>query len=74
MPNHPIGVAEKTKHQSHPKEYTCPHTKLNYCVPCDAVECPGCGMEWIKTASSKMLKENPKMAKENYGEGSHRKV
>jgi hypothetical protein len=39
-------LPEKTKHQSHPKEYTCPHTKLVYCNPCDAVECPGCGMEW----------------------------
>jgi len=48
MPNHPAPNS-LTKHQSHPKEFTCPHTKLNYCAPCDAVECPACGIEWVES-------------------------
>ena len=54
---HPTPVEGKTKHTSHPKEYTCPHTKLVFCNPCDAVECPSCGMEWVKGSIPEVMVE-----------------
>jgi hypothetical protein len=38
----------------------CGHKELRFCVPCDAVECKGCGKEWLPSeALRKWLAAEP---------------